>query len=75
MATAEQPQPTLRILDTRILRGPNIWSRNPAIVMLVDLGVLEDFPSNTIPHFNEALIELSLRSRTMPARWVGAAAS
>jgi cyanophycin synthetase len=58
MATAEQPQPTLRILDTRILRGPNIWSRNPAIVMLVDLGVLEDFPSNTIPHFNEALIEL-----------------
>jgi len=58
MATAEKPQPTLRILDTRILRGPNIWSRNPAIVMLVDLGVLEDFPSNTIPGFNEALIEL-----------------
>ncbi|HEY7023618.1 MAG TPA: cyanophycin synthetase [Candidatus Limnocylindrales bacterium] len=58
MATAEQPQPTLRILDTRILRGPNIWSRNPAIVMLVDLGVLEDFPSNTIPGFTEALIEL-----------------
>ena len=26
--------------------------------MLVDLGELEDFPSNTIPHFNEALIEL-----------------
>ena len=26
--------------------------------MLVDLGVLEEFPSNTIPGFNEALIEL-----------------
>ena len=26
--------------------------------MLVDLGVLEHWPSNTIPGFNEALIEL-----------------
>ena len=58
MATADTPQPTLRIIDTRALRGPNIWSRSPAIVMLVDLGVLEDFPSNTIPGFNEALLEL-----------------
>ena len=58
MATADTPQPTLRIIDTRALRGPNIWSRRPAIVMLVDLGVLEDFPSNTIPGFNEALLEL-----------------
>ncbi len=59
MATADtpQPRPTLRILETRVLRGPNIWSRSPAIVMLVDLGVLEDFPSNTIPGFNEALVE------------------
>ena len=54
----EGPQPTLRILETRILRGPNIWSRNPAVVMLVDLGVLEDWPSNLIPGFNEALTEL-----------------
>ena len=41
-----------------MLRGPNIWSRTPAIVLDVDLGVLEDWPSNTIPGFNEALIEL-----------------
>ncbi len=58
MATAAKPRPTLRILETRVLRGPNIWSRSPAIVMLVDLGVLEDFPSNKIPGFNKALIEL-----------------
>ncbi|HEY5519936.1 MAG TPA: cyanophycin synthetase [Candidatus Limnocylindrales bacterium] len=46
------------MLDTRVLRGPNIWSRTPAIVLYVDLGVLEDWPSDTIPGFNEALVEL-----------------
>ncbi|HXG26975.1 MAG TPA: cyanophycin synthetase [Candidatus Binatia bacterium] len=45
------------MLDTRVLRGPNYWSRQPVIKLLVDLGVLEQFPSNTIKGFNEALIE------------------
>ncbi|CAN5240343.1 cyanophycin synthetase [soil metagenome] len=52
------PPPSLRILETRVLRGPNVWSRGPAIRMLVDLGALEEWPSNTIPGFNEALVEL-----------------
>jgi cyanophycin synthetase len=52
---ATGPQPTLRILETRVMRGPNIWYRGPVIRMLVDLGVLEQFPSNTIPGFNDAL--------------------
>ena len=52
------PQPTLRILDTRALRGPNVWWRTPAIVMHVDLGGLEEWPSNSIPGFNEALVAL-----------------
>ncbi|HEY3523287.1 MAG TPA: cyanophycin synthetase, partial [Candidatus Limnocylindrales bacterium] len=52
------PQPTLRILDFRVLRGPNYWAREPVIRMLVDLGVLEDFPSNTIPGFADALVGL-----------------
>ncbi len=55
---SQGPQPTLRILETRVLRGPNIWFRGPAIVMLVDLGELEEWPSNKIPHFNEALLQL-----------------
>lgn len=50
------PQPTLRILETRVLRGPNYWSRQPVVKMLVDLGVLEDFPSTKIPGFNDALL-------------------
>ena len=53
-----RPEPTLRILETRILRGPNYWAREPVVRMVVDLGVLEDFPSNKIPGFTEALVEL-----------------
>ncbi len=52
------PAPTLRILETRVLRGPNYWAREPVVRMLVDLGVLEEFPSDRIPGFNDALIAL-----------------
>src|SRR5688572_26790017 len=45
-ALAGGPKPTLRILETRVLRGANVWARRPVIRMLVDLGVLEVFPSN-----------------------------
>jgi len=50
--------PTLRILETRVLRGPNVWVKKPVIRMSADLGVLELYPSNTIPGFNEALMAL-----------------
>jgi cyanophycin synthetase len=56
-APATGPLPTLRILETRVLRGPNYWSRAPIVKLLVDLGVLEQFPSNTIPGFVEGLLE------------------
>ena len=45
------PLPTLRVLETRVLRGPNYWAREPVIRQLVDLGVLEEYPSNLIPDF------------------------
>ena len=53
-----RPEPTLRIVESRTLRGPNYWAREQVIRMLVDLGVLEEFPSNLIPGFTEALVEL-----------------
>ncbi len=52
------PLPTLRILETRVLRGPNYWAREPVIRMLVDLGTLEDYPSDKLPNFTDALIAL-----------------
>ncbi|MFL5681500.1 MAG: cyanophycin synthetase family protein, partial [Chloroflexota bacterium] len=53
-----RPEPTLRILETRILRGPNYWAREPVVRMVVDLGPLEDFPSNLIPGFADAVVGL-----------------
>jgi cyanophycin synthetase len=52
------PRPDLRILETRVLRGANYGAREPVVRMLVDLGSLEDYPSNAIPGFVDALIEL-----------------
>ena len=49
--------PDLRILQTQVFRGPNYWSYEPAIRLLVDLGSLEHWPSNTLAGFNEALVE------------------
>src|SRR5256884_787409 len=50
--------PDLRILESQVLRGPNYWSYEPAIRLLVDLGSLEHWPSNTLPNFTDVLIEL-----------------
>jgi cyanophycin synthetase len=53
-----KPAPELRVLETRVFRGPNYWSYEPAIKLLVDLGVLENYPSNTIPGFVDGLLDL-----------------
>ena len=39
-----------------LLRGPNIWTYQPAIEAWADIGELEDSPSNTLPGFNDRLI-------------------
>src|SRR5512132_4594512 len=51
-------RPDLTILESRVYRGPNYWSYDKAIHLLVDLGSLEDFPSNTIPSFTDDLLAL-----------------
>ncbi len=48
----------LRILESRVFRGPNFWSYEPCIRLLVDLGSLEEWPSNTIQGFNRGLLEM-----------------
>ena len=37
------------------LRGPNIWTYRPVLEAWLDIGPLEDSPSNTIPGFYERL--------------------
>jgi cyanophycin synthetase len=43
------------IRDIFTLRGPNMWTYRPVLEAWVDLGELEDFPSNKIPGFYERL--------------------
>jgi cyanophycin synthetase len=50
--------PELEVVETQVFRGPNYWSYDPAIRLLVDLGSLEDWPSNTIPGFVDGLLEM-----------------
>jgi cyanophycin synthetase len=58
-ATSKPPaSPDLKILESQVLRGPNYWSYEPAIRLLVDLGSLEHWPSNTLPSFTDVLIDL-----------------
>jgi cyanophycin synthetase len=45
----------LIIRDIVPLRGPNIWTYRPVLEVWVDIGELEDFPSNKIPGFYERL--------------------
>ena len=49
------PFPDIQILSVRHLRGPNVWTYRAAIEAWVDIGPLEDHPSNSLPGFNDRL--------------------
>ena len=51
-------KPDLTIVTAQVFRGPNYWSYEPCIRMLVDLGSLEDWPSNTIRGFTTKLLKI-----------------
>jgi hypothetical protein len=56
-APTTTPSPDLAIIETRVYRGANIWSYERAIHLVVDLGVLEEWPTDRIPGFTKALLE------------------
>lgn len=45
----------MKFLKIFALRGPNIWTYRPVLEAWLDIGVLEDSPSNLIPGFYERL--------------------
>ncbi len=45
----------IQILRMDYLRGPNIWTYRPIIEALIDLGEMEDHPSNKIEGFNDRI--------------------
>lgn len=45
----------IQILSVTCLKGPSMWTYRPVLEALVDIGELEDFPSNTLPGFVDRL--------------------
>ena len=45
----------MEILETQVYRGANYWAPVPAIRLLLDIGELEERPTNQIPGFYEKL--------------------
>jgi cyanophycin synthetase len=47
----------MKVLETKIMKGPNYWSifHHNLIVLKLDIGELEHFPTNMLPGFPERL--------------------
>jgi cyanophycin synthetase len=55
---SERPKPDLKTLETRVYRGANVWSYEKSIHLVVDLGSLEEFPTNLLPGFTDELVAM-----------------
>ncbi len=51
-------QRAITIRETRVYRGPNYFSYEPSIHLVVDIGALEEEPTDTLPGFTERLLGL-----------------
>ena len=45
----------IKLLRITYLRGPNVWTYRPTLEVWLDLGELEDWPSNRLPGFSARL--------------------
>jgi cyanophycin synthetase len=54
---ASEGTQSLRVLETAIYRGPNLFDHRPMVRIRVDLGQLEDWPSNRIKGFTDRLLK------------------
>ncbi len=52
------PKNDIRLLRINYLRGSNIWTYRPALEVWLDLGELEDYPSNLLPGFTDRLLAM-----------------
>ncbi len=48
----------IKLLRINYLRGPNIWTYRPVLEVWLDLGTLEESPSNLLPGFSDRLVTL-----------------
>jgi len=47
---------SLEIIEQKIYRGPSLYDYRQGILLVVDLGDLEDTPTQKIPGFTEKLL-------------------
>src|SRR5215216_8157757 len=48
----------MKILETQVFRGPNVYSLRPVIRFMLDIEDLEERPSNLIEGFTDRLVEM-----------------
>lgn len=48
----------MRVLETRVFRGPNPYGYRPVVRITLDLEELEEYPSDRLPGFTDRLVEL-----------------
>ena len=48
----------MKLLETRVYQGPNLYAHFPVMRLKIQLGPLEDHPSATLPGFVDALLRL-----------------
>jgi cyanophycin synthetase len=47
----------MNVVELGVYRGPHYFSHTPMVRVQLDLGMLEEWPTNLIPGFTEALLE------------------
>jgi cyanophycin synthetase len=47
----------MRVLERRVYRGPNLYAHFPVIRLTVDLGILEDYPTNKLRGYADRLLK------------------
>jgi cyanophycin synthetase len=50
------PKNDIQLLRINYLRGPNLWTYRPTLEVWLDLGELEELPSNKLPGLPERLV-------------------
>ncbi len=48
----------MRVLETRVFRGPNPYGYRPVVRLTLDLQELEEYPSDRLPGFSDRLMQL-----------------
>jgi cyanophycin synthetase len=48
----------MKIIETRVLRGPNLYTHKPAFLAVIDLEDLDEVPSCALPGFTDRLVAL-----------------